>query len=291
MSAQSMAEATMAEATATSVAKPAIARGASALERRPNFLSEVVIDFGPRDMLSRLFLKADTELRQLGIELSFADLDELVVVNRQNLDSWRPLLPIFDPQIGGVTPDTGFAMLGRNSRGEVVTAQAARLYTFPDTNLKKEMESLRLFYADPGQSALAGESLRVNAPSAANIDGRIAFVGAVWYRPDYRGNDLVNILARAVRACAFTRWYTDITFSIMADGLVKRGLASRAGYPHVEWGVEMRNTPVLRNGIIQAALVWTTAAEQLEFFSSYLTSRAQVDPMVDDRAADQERVA
>ena len=47
----------------------------SALERRRNFLSEVVIDYGPRDVLGRLFLKADTELRELGIELSFAPVE------------------------------------------------------------------------------------------------------------------------------------------------------------------------------------------------------------------------
>ena len=184
----------------TNLANPAVVSGASALERRRNFLSEVVIDYGPRDVLSRLFLKADTELRQVGIELSFASLEELVAVNRLNSDSWRPLLPIFDPKIGGVTPSTGFAMLGRNTRGDVVTAQAARLYTLTAANLKEEMESLRLFYKDPGKEALAGEALCVSAPSAASIAGRAAFVGAVWYRPDYRGLELVNRLARAVRA-------------------------------------------------------------------------------------------
>ena len=55
---------------------------ASALEPRRNFLSEVVIDYGPRDMLGRLFLKADNELRQRGIELSFAPPEALVELNR-----------------------------------------------------------------------------------------------------------------------------------------------------------------------------------------------------------------
>ena len=126
MSAQSMAEATMAEATATSVAKPAIARGASALERRPNFLSEVVIDFGPRDMLSRLFLKADTELRQLSIELSFAPVEAMVELNRLNRSSWRPLVPILDNTIGGYNVDNGFCVLGRNRNGEIIAAHGAR---------------------------------------------------------------------------------------------------------------------------------------------------------------------
>ena len=114
----------------------------------------------------------------------------------------------------------------------------------------------------------------------------------VWpgnYRPDYRRLGLVNILARAVRACAFTRWYSDFTFSIMAEEVVKSGTAARAGYPHVEWGVEMVNTPVLRNGVINAALIWTNAEEQLDFFSTYLTADTKIDPVVDDRPAYQKR--
>ncbi len=262
---------------------------ASALQRRRNFLSDVVIDFGPRDVLGRLFLKADTELRQRGINLSFASLDELIAVNRQHPESWRPLLPIFDTEIGGITEATGFAMLGRYENGDVVTAQAARLYTLTNASLKEEMESLRLFYADPTKSRQCGEMLKVTAPTAERIFGRAAFVGAVWYRPDYRRQGLVNILARAVRACAFTRWYTDTTFSLMADDLVRSGTAARAGYPHVEWGVEMINTPVLRNSTINAALIWTTVDEQLEFFSDYLAADPQIDTVVDDRPADQQR--
>ena len=80
----------------------------------------MVIDYGPRDVLSRLFLKADTELRKVGIELSFAPPEALLELNKQNRSSWRPLVPIFDARVGGFNADNGFVIVGRNASGEIV---------------------------------------------------------------------------------------------------------------------------------------------------------------------------
>ena len=44
---------------------------------RRKFLSDIVIDYGPVDVLGRLFLKCDTELVEKGVELSFATLEEI----------------------------------------------------------------------------------------------------------------------------------------------------------------------------------------------------------------------
>lgn len=261
--------------------------GRATPSRPRSFLSDVKIDYGPPEILSRLFLKADKELHESGVTFAFAPLDEFIAVNRRNADTWRPSLPIFDPEVGGVTADTGFAMLGYNTSGQVVVAQASRLYTLTQSNLKEEIESLRMFYADPDKERLPGESMAVTAPSAESIVGRVVFSGGVWFHPDYRRKGIVNIIARAARACAFTRWYADTTCSFMAEEVVKGGTAIRAGYPHVEWEVKMTNTPVMRDKVIRAALIWTDVAEQLAFFRSYLGTDAEVDHVVDDRAAHQ----
>ncbi|MEZ5852161.1 MAG: hypothetical protein R3D68_16115 [Hyphomicrobiaceae bacterium] len=268
----------------------------SAPARKPTFerrswLNDIVVDYGPEDVMGRLFLKADTELRAKGVNFAFAPLEELIAVNKQHSDSWRPILPIFDPDCGGATPENSFALLGYNNDGECVTAQAARIYTLTKNSLKEEIESLRIFYADPERSRLPGERMEVTAPIADQIDGRVAFVGAVWYRPDFRGRGLVNVMSRAVRAYAYTRWLCDFTFTFMADSVYSQGVAQRAGYANTDWAIMMHNTPVLRGDVIRAALVWTTADDEIAFFRKFLAETdTKVDAVVDNRTADQARV-
>jgi hypothetical protein len=204
-------------------------------------------------------------------------------VNRENSDSWRPLVPIFDAEIGGFTEENGFCLLGRNNDGEIVAAQAARLFTLTNRTFKDEAESLRLFYADPEKSAAPGEECLVTAKSASRFTGRLVYSGAVWYRPDYRKQGLTSILPRLTKAYAFTKWYTDYTVSFMIDDVVEQGTAKRAGYPHVEWEVQMKNTPL---GDHRGALIWANAQELIEYFSASLGgSDTEVDSVVYDRTA------
>ena len=53
-----------------------------------SFLSGVVIDHWPKDLLAELFQNADTALRQRGLRLGFSWFDELMSVNKANSDSW-----------------------------------------------------------------------------------------------------------------------------------------------------------------------------------------------------------
>lgn len=275
-----------ARAAELTLPKPAIGKVASALERRRNFLSEVVIDFGPRDMLSRLFLKADTELRQVGIELSFAPLEALVELNaRVKRESWRPLVQILDPRLGTYTADNGFCLLGRNSEGDVVAVQAVRMYDFGPSNYKAETESLRLWYSDPEGMRRPGEACPVSAPSANQMTGRALFSGGVWFRPDYRGKGVTYSLGRIAKALAHTRWAADTTFAMMAEDVFAGGTWKRAGFKHAEWSVDFTNTQF---GTFRMALLWLTAQEQMDYFRSFLTApETQIDAVVENRAANQ----
>jgi hypothetical protein len=264
------------------VASPFVRRTVAAKAGKP-FLSHVTIDYGPAELLARLFLRWDDDLRKRGISLSFAPTEQLLQVNRENSDSWRPLVPIFDSEIGGFNDGNGFALLGRNADGDVIAAQAARLYMLRDCTFQEEAESLRLFYADPERSKHPGEACIVTAPSAKRFTGRIAYSGAVWYRPDYRGQGLTSILPRLTKAYAFTKWYTDYTVSFMIDDVVRHGTAARAGYPNVEWDVFLKNTPL---GDHKGALVYASAGELIDYFSGSLhRADAEVYSVVDDRAA------
>lgn len=256
---------------------------ASSVQFDRPFLSQIRIDYGPAELLGRLFLRWDADLRKRGISLSFAPVERLLEVNRQNSDSWRPLVPVFDAEIGGFTEENGFCLLGRNQSGEVIAAQAARLYTLTRCTFKEEAESLRLFYKDPSKSKAPNEECIVTAKSADKFTGRIVYSGAVWYRPDYRRQGLTSILPRLTKAYAFTKWYTDVIVSFMIDDVVTNGTAARAGYSHVEWDVLLKNTPV---GDHRGALIWASAQELIDYFAGYLgESDSQVDPIVYDRAA------
>lgn len=255
-----------------------------------NFLDDIEIEFGPSEQLGRMFLQADTAARSRGITLSFVSLEELVDINARNSDSWRPLVPLFHPQIGGVTQDNAFCMVARNSKGEAVATTAVRLYTWLDTTLKTEAESLRLFYADPASSKLPGEACSVTAPSAATMAGRCAFSGAVWYRPDHRKLGLHDILGRVVKGVAHTRWYIDTVFTFMAPAQVEQKFAARSGYHQVEWDVVLESSPW---GTARLALIWSSTEQLLTqyLFEASRTLDPQVDVDVVDRAADQLRRA
>lgn len=240
-----------------------------------SLLQGLTLEYGPIDLLGRFFLKADAAARARGIELSFGTFAELIEINRRNSDTWRPLVTVFDPAFGALNASNTFALLGRDRTGAVVATQAARLYDWTRTNFAQEAASLRLFYPDPAASRLPQERIDVTTPVAREVFGRVAYSGGVWFRPDYRGRFLTGILPRISRAFAFTRWYTDVTMTLMAEQLVNKGVAARCGYTDVTWDVTLRNT---RLGTFRCALLVSRTDEMLEDLSRFLH---EIDAQVD----------
>jgi len=275
------------------VVSPAIVRSMS-LDRGPHrsFLSDVVIDYGPRDVLGRLFLKADTELRKRGIFLSFAEFDELVAVNKANSDSWAPVVPLFDPAVADLSKTNSFAMVGRNSHGEPVCATAGRQYDLSGTTLKAEVESLRFFYRDPDAKRVDGETVEITAPAAATMSGRPAYVGATWYHPSMRGKGVMSVLSTLTRALPITRWQCDRVLTFMSRALITAGVAANCHCPNVEWDVTLTNTPVARGSVYRGALIWGDEDYLLQVLRDFTSSGradAKVDGLVDDRTANEKR--
>lgn len=251
-------------------------------------LSDIMVEHGPVDLLGRLFLKADTSARKRGITLSFAPMQDLMDINRANPETWRPLLPLFDPACGGITNDNSFCILGHNPQGEVVATQAARLYDWADSSFHEEASSLRLFYAEPARLKGEREQVEVTAPVARKLSGAVIFAGGIWYRPDYRGIGLPYILPWLSRCYAYTRWKHDFSLSIMAEEVYKRGMAQRSGYSKVDWEVWLRNTPVDPDGELRCALVYMDSGELLDGAASFLAGfDTQVDGRIDQRRGHQ----
>lgn len=252
---------------------------------KQNFLADVRIEHGPRDLYGRLFLRGDTLLRERGINLTFAPLHELLEVNRRNSDSWRGLLPIFSVDAGGINDENGFCLLARTTDGQVVAAQAARLYDLTGTSFKDETESLRLFYPEPDAQRQPAERIVVTAPSAEHFTGPTVFSGAVWYHPSMRRQGLTSILPRLTKALSQTKWNTDVTLSFMAEDVVKLGTAPRAGYQHVEWSIDLIDTPVAPD-TVHSALIWSDRDELIDYFSGLLAPRdTEIDAVVHHRTA------
>ncbi|UPJ54342.1 hypothetical protein IVB30_28930 [Bradyrhizobium sp. 200] len=240
------------------------------------------IKYGPVGLLGRFFLWADTAARDRGVTLSFASFQDLIEANKANSDSWRPLVPVFDEALGGITPETGFVLIGRDRGGRVVATQAARIYDWSETTLMDEAVSLRMFYADPDAAFARGDRCEITTPVARKITGRVVFSGAVWYRRDFRGKDLATILPRISRAYAFTRWNSDFTIGMMADAVIAGGMAERVGYTKLEpSSVEFVVWPL---GEMRCALGWMQPDELLSDLAAIM-DRVPV-PVIGPRIAE-----
>ena len=256
--------------------------------QRRALLNDVTLEHGPLDLFGRFLLRADTAARRRDVTLSFAPVEGLVAVNRANPESWRPLLPIFDPARSDLSDQNCFCILGHNAKGEIVATQAARLYDWSNTNFHDEASSLRLLYSDPARLKGEHEAIEVTVPEAKSLGGAVVFSGGIWYRPDYRGRSLTRIIPFISRTIAYSRWRHDCTLSIMAEEVHKGGMAERTGFSNVGWTVTLRRTPVNPVGDIRCALVWMHEDEMLAGIASSLARLdAQVDAGVRERRAEQ----
>ena len=74
-----------------------------------------------------------------------------------------------------------------------------------------------------------------------------------------------------------------MTVSMMAEAVIKGGLAERCGYTHVDWDVRLKNFAV---GDLRLAFVWMPTDQLLSDLRAFSgTFGAQIDGGVDLRRA------
>ena len=229
--------------------------------------ANITIDYGPAGVLGRALLKAERAARARGVTLAFGSMQDLMLVNEANYDSWGPVFPGFDPAYNDLGAHNSFCLLGRNVRGEVVATQAGRLYDWTGTSYDEQARGLGLIYRDPRTQKLPHERCEVTALAAKGIDGRVFYSGGAWYHPGYRGIGLVEILPRMARALACARWNTHCTITMMAEHNVRKGVYPRNGYHNLEWEVRFIGS---RSGTMRFALLWTKRDEMLEDLDGFL---------------------
>lgn len=246
------------------------------------FIDHLVIDHGPSELLGPFFLEADAAARRAGVLLTIGDFSELVALNNANRDNWGPLIPLFDPANGPLHDDYAFCLIARNEAGQAVATHAVRLFHWEGTSFTEEAESLRLFYSDAAVRKFPYETCVVTAPSAREVTGYVAYSGAAWVRPDYRGRSLALILPRLAKAYAFTRWRPDFIVSWMTEATYQRGLIAHVGYTTVEWDVQMRNSFV---GDLRFAFLSMRERDLIDYVRDFSASLAQVDRSIRTRRA------
>jgi hypothetical protein len=228
-----------------------------ATRRYTTFLDELRIDFGPPDLLGAYFAETEAKCTALGLSLSFATPEELLAINNQNRDSWRPLIGVFNPDHGGITRENTFAVVGRDRTGRAVAVHAGRLFDWTKgQSFHSEGSSLRMFYADPERMKRPNETCTITAARSHLITGRVVFSGAAWIHPAFRGKGLSHIFPKLGKALAFTRFSPDFIASTMIEDIHARGFAPRFDYTNVDWEILLRNSHM---GDWRLAVVWMEA--------------------------------
>jgi len=245
--------------------------------RESSFIEDVLVQHGPTELIGRLLLRVDSELRARGVTLRFASFEDMAAVNRANQESWHPLFSCFDPATCDLNSKNSYCLLGYNSKGEVVTTQAGRFFDWTDTTMFEELVSMRLLYNDPENDRRPGEKISVTAEKTKAISGRCAFLGSIWVRPDFRKKSLPALMGRLSRAYALTHWDVDYTTAIITQPVEKGLMIKRLGTENTDWSVDLINCPL---GDMSGSVIWASADEISTMCSDFL---ARFDELMDHR--------
>ncbi len=236
------------------------------------FISDLYIEHGPRELLGRYFLQANKAIADRGIALEFAPFSELLRVNEANRDSWLPLFPALNPQFCGLSEDNSFCIVGRDAEGEVVATQAGRLFDWQNTSFAEAACNMSLLYDDPATSANPGETWTVTAPMASELCGTIAFTGAVWYHPKVRGRGLASLVPRLARGIALAKWNVDATIVMMSNNTHSHGLFKKTGHVNFQDGVHARAST---HGDVDYLLFWMMQTDIVREIGEFLAAESE----------------
>jgi GNAT superfamily N-acetyltransferase len=226
----------------------------------------LTVKHGPAALLSGFVREADKAARERGVFARLRhDFDELLYLNKERAarGDWYRLPNMFHPDYSELNSQNSYWIAGEDAYGEIVATQAGRIYYWPETTL--EQEARLMFYAGREQ----GQHCVVTAADAKLITGVVFYGGSVWVRPDFRKQQLAQILPRMGRAYALARWPVDWGISLVAPVLVDKGVAAGYGYQHVSYSVSYPGSPW---GDIEFALVSLSALEAYDDFAASLTA-------------------
>jgi GNAT superfamily N-acetyltransferase len=235
-------------------------------------LDEVTVRHGPQQLIARFLIAANREMRARGISLRLKrNLDELIAFNQRNQEHWYRLAPLFDPAFNEIREDEAYWIAGYDRSGDIVVVHAARFFDWTGTDLGVEFAGLRLWYKEPERWRRPGEICTITGPAAAIVTGRCAYLGSMWFRPDFRGRGLSRLLPRINRAIALAQWGIDFNFSFIEPFVVTTGLIEQYGFSRHAPGVAFRNGP---KGDMDMHVMWMPRAELVADLSDWMSYEA-----------------
>ncbi|HUN45725.1 MAG TPA: hypothetical protein VMU85_04360 [Stellaceae bacterium] len=235
---------------------------------------QVYIKREPRALLADFFLTADRYAAERGVLLSIsADFDELLAVNRANLESWNPLIPSISPEYNDMTRHQAFWLRGESREtGKVVLARACRLYDLPPGRTMHDgFADFTLFYDDPTRAG-PFEQIYSTGIAPRGIAGRFVMSVGGWHHPTIRKLNLSAIAPRVVRAWAHNEWAPPLFTSMVEDHMVEKARISY-GMKNQEAGINWPGCPF--HDPFLATLFWMTPTQLLEGLEKFTTEEEQ----------------
>ncbi len=212
----------------------------------------LTIKHGPARLLSRFVLAADRAARRKGITLRLRhDFEELLDLSKfyAARDLWYPLCEAINPRFVELTPKNAFWIAGENENGEVIATNACRVLDWTGTSLA-EQASTMWYGRDTIRRCI------LTADAAPLISGVVAWGGAAWVRPDYRGRQLSYLSPRILKAYACANWPVEWSFCYIGIDNLKRGLAATYGHRNLSYSI---NHPGSLQG--EMAVAYTSSAD------------------------------
>ncbi|MER9132141.1 hypothetical protein [Mesorhizobium sp. M0768] len=186
--------------------------------------------------ISRFLKVYDDDAAQKGIKISIGfDFHRYVLITRAT-PTKSPTYPNFRPDRSPIKAGEGFWIVGVDHNDDVALLDAARLYDLSHSNFAEHWQSLKAFYADPAIHAHPNDSCTCSAPSAKNITGKVALLGDIWVRKDYRGQGVPRIAAGIACGVSFALWAPDFLCGLVARWSLDKGVVAQYGMPHHEPG-------------------------------------------------------
>jgi GNAT superfamily N-acetyltransferase len=243
------------------------------VERPMRLPDQVTVNFGPTAAVADFILRTDRAARSAGVRLSLStDFDELLDLNGRNQEAWYALPPFYDPTFGAIPHGQAFWLRGINADGETVLTHAVRLYLCEGSSFKQEMEALRILYSGGVPYSDARIRAEVTVPGAAEMTGRITVSGALWVRPDYRGNGFARSIPRLTRALSLTTWYPDYHTTFVERPKADGGMVSVYGYRHSAGDIVLHNIPGFPRRLA-FVLCWATPEDMTAEVQSAVADR------------------
>ena len=146
-----------------------------------------------------------------------------------------------------------------------MVTNACRIYNWVGTNLAEQARVL--WYGED-----LGQPCTVTADAAERISGVVAWGGASWVRPDFRGRHLSHVVPRILKAYACARWPIDWSICFIGVNNVKRGLAASYGHKNLSFSITYPGS-----ALGEMALAYTPVEDFYAELTSFLESGSDIE--------------